>query len=132
NLNKAYSAFVNDGVVISPKLIVDDSATEKTSAVSKEVADEVFNLMVKVVEDGRGTGHDAYIPGKIIAAKTGTAEVPGSEENTTDELGWFVAIDKSDNTPYITSMMIENAKDRGGSHLAIDRVKAYIQDYSPN
>lgn len=132
NLNKAYSAFVNEGVVITPKLIVDDSATEKTNAVSKEVADEVFNLMIKVVEDEKGTGHDAYIPGKTIAAKTGTAEVPGSEENTIDELGWFVAIDKSNNTPYITSMMIENAKDRGGSHLAIDRVKAYIQNYSPN
>ncbi len=132
NLNKAYSAFVNDGNVISPKLIVDDSATESTNAVSKEVADEVFNLMIKVVEDEEGTGHDAYIPGKTIAAKTGTAEVPGLEANTIDELGWFVAIDKSDNTPYITSMMIENVKDRGGSRLAIDRVKAYIQDYTAN
>jgi cell division protein FtsI/penicillin-binding protein 2 len=130
NLNKSYSAFVNDGTVINPKLVMDDSVPEKTNAVTKEVAEEVFNLMLKVVEDKEGTGHDAHIPGKTIAGKTGTAEVPGLETNTIDELGWFVAIDKSDNTPFIISMMIENVKSRGGSHLAVDRVKAFIQNYT--
>ena len=85
------------------------------------------------MENEEGTGHDAYIPGKTLAGKTGTAEVPGDGENNgLDELGWFVAIDKNENTPYIISLMIENAKDKGGSKAAVEKVRNFIIDYSNN
>ena len=81
----------------------------------------------------RGTGHDAFIPGKTIAGKTGTAEVPDPNNvNELEELGWFVAIDKSETTPYITSMMVENVKGRGGSKVSIEKVRRFISEYSSN
>jgi penicillin-binding protein 3 len=127
NLPKAYSAFVNEGNIIEPKLVKDDAAPISTSAISKEVADKIFNIILKVVEDENGTAHNLKLPNKVIAAKTGTAEINTEDEN--EELGWFVAIDKSDVTPYITAMMIEQVQGRGGSHLTVAQVKKYIEDY---
>lgn len=133
NLNKAYSAFVNDGNIINPRLIAGDTELDMKNIISKEVADEVFGFLLKVVEDEQGTGHDAVLPGKTIAGKTGTAEIPSANNpNELDELGWFVAIDQSENTPYITSMMIENVKGRGGSHVSIGKVREFIRDYTSN
>ena len=131
NLNKAYSAFINDGNIINPKLISDSTDVDYRSIITKETANEVFDLLLKVVEEQEGTGHGAFIPGKTIAGKTGTAEVPDPNNmNELDELGWFVAIDKSELTPYITSMMVENVKGRGGSKVAIDKVNEFIRGYS--
>ena len=127
NLNKAYSVFINEGDIVNPRLVLDDTDIDRKSIISKEVADEIFNMLLKVVENDDGTGHGAYIKGKTIAGKTGTAEVPVDGENSSDleELGWFVAIDKSEDTPYIISMMVENVKDRGGSKVAVEKVRFY-------
>mgnify|MGYP000867203573 CR=1 FL=1 len=131
NLNKAYSAFVNENGIVNPKLIQDDTDNNPKSIISKEVADQVYDFLLKVVEDENGTGHDAYIPDKTIAGKTGTAQVPSADEpDGLEELGWFVAIDKSENTPYITSLMVEQAKNKGGSHIAVEKVRKFILDYS--
>ena len=134
NLNKAYSVFINEGDIVNPRLVLDDTDIDRKSIISKEVADEIFNMLLKVVENDDGTGHGAYIKGKTIAGKTGTAEVPVDGENSSDleELGWFVAIDKSEDTPYIISMMVENVKDRGGSKVAVEKVRDFILDYSSN
>jgi penicillin-binding protein len=130
NLTKAYSTFVNSGNVVEPKLIMDEGEIETSNIISEEVANEIFELMRKVVEDSRGTGHDAMISGKVIAGKTGTAEIGiETEETSKKELGWFAAIDKSDETPYITAMMIENVEDRGGSHFVVPKVRDFIKGY---
>ncbi len=130
NIPKAYSAFVNDGSVVEPKLIVDEAEPVKTNIISKEVAAKIFNLMVKVVEDPNGTGREVYIEGKTIAGKTGTAEVSNANEsNQKDQIGWFSAIDRSEDTPYITTMMIEDVQGRGGSHVVIPLVRSFIETY---
>lgn len=133
NLNKAYSVFVNEGNIVNPRLIADNADPDKKKIISEETAGEIFDFLIQAVENEEGTGHDAYIPGKTLAGKTGTAEVPGDGENNgLDELGWFVAIDKNENTPYIISLMIENAKDKGGSKAAVEKVRNFIIDYSNN
>lgn len=131
NLPKAYSAFVNKGRVVEPVLILTGDEVEKTEVISQEVAGKVLGFMTKVIEDSKGTGREAYIAGKKLAGKTGTAEVNNPNDKTKkSELGWFVAIDQSEATPYISSMMIEDVKGRGGSHFVIPKVKGFIQAYS--
>lgn len=130
NIPKAFSAFANEGGIVEPKLIMDKEEPIRTNIISKEVSSKVFDLMVKVVEDPNGTGHEAYIEGKTIAGKTGTAEVSdANESNQKDEIGWFAAIDKSEATPYITTMMIEEVQGRGGSHVVVPLVRRFIEAY---
>ncbi|HZK35179.1 MAG TPA: penicillin-binding transpeptidase domain-containing protein [Bacillota bacterium] len=132
NLPKAFSPLVNGGSIVNPKLIPDGLEPELIPVIGEDVADEVFDLILKVVEDSNGTGHRAYIPGKTIAGKTGTAQVPGAVAGEIDELGWFIAIDKDEETPYITAMMLEDVQGRGGSRLSIERVRDFIIAYSSN
>ncbi|NLB20679.1 MAG: penicillin-binding protein 2, partial [Clostridium sp.] len=101
-----------------------DEEEEPINILSKENADTVFNLMKEVVENPEGTGHLAYIEGRNLAGKTGTAEV-GTGENR-QELGWFTVIEKSDDHPYITTMMLEKTKDVGGSLAAVKKIKEYL------
>lgn len=130
NIPKAYSTFVNDGSIVEPKLIVDNEEPIKTNIISKETAQQILDFMVDVVEDSKGTGHEAYIEGKNIAGKTGTAEVSDANElSQKDEIGWFAAIDQSEDTPYITTMMIEDVQGRGGSHVVVPRVRGFIEAY---
>lgn len=132
NLPKAFSPLVNGGSIVNPKLIPDGLEPELIPVIGEDVADEVFDLILKVVEDSNGTGHRAYIPGKTIAGKTGTAQVPGAVAGEIDELGWFIAIDKDEETPYITAMLLEDVQGRGGSRLSIERVRDFIIAYSSN
>lgn len=128
NLPKSYTPFVNEGNIIEPVLVAGEEKPESKNIISKDVANEVFNLLTKVVEDKNGTGHEANISGKTIAGKTGTAEINDSKDLTQKkELGWFVAIDKNDQYPYITAMMIEDVQDRGGSHYVVPKVKEFIK-----
>ncbi|MPW25998.1 penicillin-binding transpeptidase domain-containing protein [Alkalibaculum sp. M08DMB] len=130
NIPKAYSAFVNKGSVVEPKLIMDSEEPKFTNIIDEDIAEKIFNIMIRVVEDSAGTGREARISGKTIAGKTGTAEVGTIENSTTkEELGWFAAIDKSDEQPYITAVMIENVHGRGGSHVAIPLVRKFIESY---
>ena len=66
-----YSAFVNGGNMIKPHI----EYSEETEywiedAFSKEVADEIKNDLVQVVENPNGTGHEAQISGITLAGKT--------------------------------------------------------------
>jgi cell division protein FtsI (penicillin-binding protein 3) len=83
-LLKAYSAFNNDGIAVTPR-IVDylEDATGKhyilpptygnIQAVSKHTAEQVHEILKQVV--ARGTGRKAQYPGLEIGGKTGTAHI---------------------------------------------------------
>ena len=127
-----YSAFVNDGNMIKPHI----EYSEETEywiedAFSKEVADEIQNDLVQVVENPNGTGHVAQINGITIAGKTGTAELKASGEEDGEELGWFNAFivsDKADEQ-LLTINMIENVEKRGGSHYLLPKVRNIINSF---
>lgn len=128
-----YSAFVNEGNMIKP--YIEYQKGKKTeywieNAFSKEAAKTIQEDLIQVVENSNGTAHSAKIPGMTIAGKTGTAEIKSSkdDENGT-ELGWFNAFkvsEKSDDQLLIINM-IENVKDKGGSHYLLPKVKAMFQ-----
>lgn len=75
-LVSAFSAVVNGGVIIKPKLVKkEDSLVEQEDAVkviSKETSLKMRQLLRLVVSDG--TAKKANIPGYMVGGKTGTAD----------------------------------------------------------
>lgn len=125
-----YSGFVNDGNMIKPYLEYKENTKNPEywieNAFSKEAANTVKEDLVQVVESPAGTGHSAKTPGLRLAGKTGTAEI---KKTTTDktgtELGWFnafIADDDSEKQMLVVSM-VEDVKNRGGSHYVVPKVK---------
>ena len=130
HLTAMYTMFLNEGNIITPHLIMDYDSNNniwKKNAISKNSAEKVLNDLVQVVENPHGTGHETYIQGMKIAGKTGTAEIKSSQNDTSGtELGWFVGMttEKSDNV--IITMMIEDVKNRGGSHYVVPKFKEIV------
>lgn len=83
-LLKAYSAFNNDGIAVTPHLVdylQDAQGRHYTlppkvgnmQAVSKKAANQVHDILLEVVK--RGTGVEAQYPGLEVGGKTGTAHI---------------------------------------------------------
>jgi len=83
-LFKAYSAFNNDGVAVTPRIIdylEDKNGNHYTlkpkvadlNAISKQTAKQIHNILLRVVNDKKGTGRKARYKGLEIGGKTGTA-----------------------------------------------------------
>jgi len=83
-LFKAYSAFNNDGLAMTPRLVnyledaqgkhyILEPKVPDTQAVSKKTANQIHDILLEVVK--RGTGVAAQYPGLEIGGKTGTAHI---------------------------------------------------------
>ncbi len=83
-LFKAYSAFNNDGIAVTPRIVnylQDKQGRQYTlkpeigdiHAVSKKTANQMHDILLEVVK--RGTGVKAQYPGLEIGGKTGTAHI---------------------------------------------------------
>lgn len=127
-----YSAFVNDGNMIAPYLELGAvPAVWKQSVFSGEAVKTVRDALVQVIENPNGTGHSAKVDGLKLAGKTGTAEIKASKQDTEGtELGWFVAfpVDGNEAKPYLAVAVVEDVKDRGGSHYVIPIVRSLFAD----
>ena len=134
HLATMYTMFNNDGTMIKPTLQYKNNAKGeafKENVASKDTINSVVNGMIQVVENPNGTAHDAGIPGLTIGAKTGTAEIKASQDDTTGtEIGWFAAYttNQSNNNLLIVSMA-EDVKGKGGSHYLIPMVKQSMASY---
>lgn len=132
NMALAYSALANDGNIMNPRLVLtsDSSATIwKESAIKSEYLPTLIEDFSAMVNDADGSAHLAQIDGFNIAAKTGTAEIKASQDDTTGtENGWFVAVDTTSSKLAI-AMIVEDVKDRGGSSIPIPKAKAIMEEY---
>lgn len=132
NMALAYSALANDGNIMNPRLVLtsDSSATIwKESAIKSEYLPTLIEDFSAMVNDADGSAHLAQIDGFNIAAKTGTAEIKASQDDTTGtENGWFIAVDTTSSKLAI-AMIVEDVKDRGGSSIPIQKVKAIMEEY---
>ncbi|WP_406543387.1 penicillin-binding transpeptidase domain-containing protein [Clostridium ljungdahlii] len=130
HLMAMYDSFVNEGNIIKPYLIYKDNAKAqiwKKDVYPKEDANIILNDLEQVVSNPKGTGHEAYIPGMALAGKTGTAEIKASQEDTSGtEVGWFAAVNV-DNPKLLVIAMVENAKEKGGSHYVVPIVKSVFE-----
>ncbi len=128
-----YSSFVNNGSMIKPYIEYNDGKKQGwliESAFDKNAANTIREDLIQVVENPHGTAYSAKINGLKLAGKTGTAEIKASKEDETGtEIGWFnafIADEDSDKQLLIISM-IENVKDRGGSHYLLNKVRNIFQ-----
>ena len=132
NMALAYSALANDGNIMNPRLVLtsDSSATVwKKSAIKSEYLPTLIEDFSAMVNDADGSAHLAQIDGFNIAAKTGTAEIKISQDDTTGtENGWFVAVDTT-SSKLAVAMIVEDVKNRGGSSIPIPMVKAIMEEY---
>ncbi len=83
-LFKAYSAFNNDGIAVTPRIAdyLQDAKghhytpkpkVDNLKAISKKSAHDLHNILIEVVK--RGTGIKAQYPGLEVGGKTGTARI---------------------------------------------------------
>lgn len=126
HLAVSYTPLLNSGNLIKPRLILDGSEKEvwKENVVTPENAQIILDDLVQVVENPKGTAHDAKIEGIKLAGKTGTAELKATKDEDGQENGWFVAVN-TENPSLLVAMLIEDVKK--GSHDVTPKVKAIFQ-----
>ena len=127
------SAVANDGTLMSPYLVdqvrapdlsvIDQTDPDELSEpVSAEVADQLTEMMVSVVENG--SGRRARIPGVTVAGKTGTAENAGPDHN------WFIGFAPADDPQIAVAVFVANGGGTGGdvsAPIARDVMQAYLE-----
>lgn len=134
HLASIYSAFSNEGSMISPYLLYKEKPEPEywiKNAFSKKTAGVIKEDLVQVIEHPSGTGHGAKTSGVKLAGKTGTAEIKASKDDTTGtELGWFgiFTANKKEKEPWLLITMAEDVKDRGGSGYVVGKTKAVIKE----
>ncbi|MCO7125508.1 penicillin-binding transpeptidase domain-containing protein [Sporolactobacillus shoreicorticis] len=128
HLSLIYSAFVNDGSMIKPRLIKtnDPPTFWKKNVMSAGIAQLLNKDLIQVIDNPSGTAHDAKINGLTLAGKTGTPEFKKKQGESGRENGWFVAYN-TDNPKLMVTMIVENTQKHGGSHYVTPKVKKVFE-----
>ncbi|MFQ3646527.1 MAG: penicillin-binding protein 2 [Anaerolineae bacterium] len=123
----AVNAIANDGLMMQPRIVlqkidgesvVNSDVTALGRVISKETADAVTTMMIRVVEDENGVGL-ARLPGYSIAGKTGTAQIPtatGYEPNAS--IVSFVGFLPADDPQVAIIVRLDRPRDYWGSRVA--------------
>lgn len=126
-----YSSFLNNGNMLKPYIIKTQNTKAeyiKQGIFSSQAANTIKNDLIQVVEDSNGTANSVKIDGKTIGGKTGTAEIKQSKEDTQGtEIGWFNAFLEDEDNPLLVISMVEDVKDKGGSHYLLPKIKAVFK-----
>jgi penicillin-binding protein A len=118
-------AIANDGVLQPTSLVANRRLrpeAEPERVMSKRIAAQLTELMVRVVTEG--TGFAGAIPEAQVAGKTGTAElgpVPGQEDSPEPEQikdAWFAAFAPAENPRLAVGVMLIEAEAAGGEVAA--------------
>lgn len=132
------AGIANNGVVMKPYLVSEVQApdlsvldrtdpTPLSTAVSPQVAAQIREMMIGVVE--RGTGSNGRIPGIPVAGKTGTAQVGGGKKPH----AWFVSFAPAaagQEARVAVAVILENgggASEVSGNQLAAPIARSVMQ-----
>jgi len=133
HLATIYTLLVNDGNIIKPKLIYNESNSPeiwKSGVCSKEDADLMMKYLGEVVSDKNGTAHAAYTPGLSLAGKTGTAELKATrDQKVGQDNGWFIGIDTK-NMDLEVCIFVEGVEKKGGSEYCVKKSKKIFEQFS--
>ncbi|SFC22861.1 penicillin-binding protein [Bacillus sp. OV322] len=127
----AYTAFLNQGNIVSPYLIEGKQPAQKfwkQNAASPKEAAQVLNMLKQVVNNPHGTAHAASKLKIPLAGKTGTAELKMSQGESGTENGWFVAMN-TDHPKLLMAWMMEGLQNKGGSHHVVDKMEPVLKKY---
>ncbi len=132
NIALIYSALSNDGNIMAPSLIQQESGTGgiwKESAISAKHLPMLQQAFSAVIQESGGTANTANISGVSLAGKTGTAEIKASQDDENgSENGWFVATD-IDSSTISLAIVLEDVKEKGGSSAAVPVGKEALVEY---
>ncbi|MDQ1383679.1 MAG: penicillin-binding protein [Actinomycetota bacterium] len=114
-------AIANQGVILQPHVVdcvldPNDKVVSRVGvqqykrAVDPATAATMTQFMLGVVNDPRGTGTAAQIPGVQVAGKTGTAETAAGQ----NPHAWFISFAPADHPRYAVAVLVEH----GGSDSA--------------
>ena len=126
---KIYSAFANNGNVVTPYILQkegnDQNTVNSVNLIKPLTANKIKNDLKKVID--KGTGKLAKIDGKNLYGKTGTAEIKMTKDDKSgEEIGWFNVFD--DNKLLIVNM-VENAKKLNGSKFSVKNLREVFDKY---
>ena len=98
-------------------------------AIDPATAATMTNFMLQVVNDPRGTGTAAQIPGVQVAGKTGTAQTADGQKPH----AWFIAFAPADKPRYAVAVLVEHGGGTGtdaevtGGRVAAPIAKQVLQ-----
>lgn len=132
-MNMVAMGIANDGVIMKPNLVKQVTAPdlsvlsqpepeEFSTATSKEIADEVTELM-RAPLDG-GTAYQADIPGLDIAAKTGTAQLG---DGTGRVNSWITGFAPADDPQVAVTIVIQKTDYETGHNLTSPNLKKILE-----
>jgi peptidoglycan glycosyltransferase len=127
------AAVANDGSIMAPYLVDQVRAPDLTvldrtrpdefrRAVSADVAGQLTEMMVSVVE--KGSGRRAQIDGVRVAGKTGTAQTTDAPDHN-----WFIGFAPADDPKIAVAVFVANGGGTGGdvsAPIARDVLQAYL------
>jgi penicillin-binding protein 2 len=132
----------NGGTRVTPHLLkaVDDGAGWKPARapapqsrvdIDPEKLQAVRDGMWMVVNEPRGTGGDARIPGHDVSGKTGTAQVisnegrqaaAGKTDRNLNDHGWFVFLAPRDNPQIAGVVFLEHGVHGGNAAMVVHHI----------
>ncbi|HYH71651.1 MAG TPA: penicillin-binding protein 2, partial [Nocardioides sp.] len=112
------AAVANDGRLMTPYLVdqvrapdlsvIDETSPDEFSQpVSEEIAGQLTEMMISVVENG--SGRAAQIDGIEVAGKTGTAQTPDAPDHN-----WFIGFAPADDPTIAVAVFVRNGGGTGG------------------
>lgn len=134
----AYSVIANGGYLLKPiltesilnqgEIVFQNKPEVVRKVISRDTADKIISLLVDVVKEG--SGHKAYIPGYLVAGKTGTSETfLDGKKSSTDFIPSFAGIFPANNPKYVCVVSLNTPMygKHWGSESAAPAVKNIFQ-----
>ena len=131
-MNMVAMGIANDGKIMQPNLIKqviapdlkvlsETKPKEFATATSKDVADQVTDLMREPVKSG--TAVRAQVPGLDIAAKTGTSQIGGSDLVNS----WITGFAPANDPEVAVTIVFEKIDFKTGSSLTSPNLKKILE-----
>lgn len=142
-----YTAFLHDGDVLRPRLLLDEPASGqpagttpggriwKEGAARPETAQVIRQALRQVVADSTGTAHSlASLRGWVVSGKTGTAQVAGGEQGA--RWRWFAGWANPAGSDEPRLLMVfaihqQGAADEGSPNPAVVAARRLLEAWRP-